>query len=321
MLYCFVAEDIRHSDASDPLFIQAEYAKRIKKYVCCDLAGNAFLDINSVPCSIDGETLFLRASCDTASSAIRLIIRNGGTVLETESDINKIEHWDLLPIFERSIFSLTVKNMSEREFDNNVTDFLLNQKKVFLKSRKKGFSVITPSEKILRGDPVLDEILSSNSSLSEDLLLSNYYDVRKDSLGKKEARFFVFNGNISNASRTVHSVRHFVPKSLLSKAQEITSRISNHKNFPLNYVLDLAEFCDGEKHFADVLEFNPITTSLCYINNSIFNEPVYEINDILQSFSAGYEFCLDALSNPERYVFSRGAGENYEYSNPEQYIL
>lgn len=321
MFFCFVSEDIKHLDNTDPLYIQIEYAKRIKKFIFCDFESRKIMDENSKPCSVAGEKIFLRASCDTVSTAIKLITDNGGSVLESESDIKKIEHWESLPIIKRNILSLKSKDLSERNFNNDVTDLLLSQPKIFIKSRKKGFSIVTPSEKVLCGDPVLDEILKSNNYLSEDLLLSKCYEINKDSLGKKEARFFVFNGKIYNSSRAVHSVRHSVPKSFIAKAQEITNIIGNQKDFPFNYVLDLAEFRDGTEKFIDVLELNPITSSLCYINNSIFNESVREINDISLSFAAGYEYCLDALKNPERYVFFRGAGENYEYCNPEHYIL
>ena len=318
MLYCFVWEDIVNLSKSDPLYLQVDYAKRLGKFICCELESKTIKDFHFNQISILGKSILLRATCDTASNAIQLITDSGGNVLETENDIKKIENWETIRIAQRSIISITRNDLMTKNFDSETYEFLHNHQRVFIKSRKKGVSLTAPSELVLRGDKRLKEILMSEIQ-NDDLLMSKCYDINKDSLGKKEARFFVFNGSIINASRTLHSVKHSVPKSFLTKAEDIVKHISMQKDFPLNYVLDLAEFIENSNRFIDVLELNPITSSLCYINNSIFNESVPEIDMIHRTFGAGYEFCYDALSNPERYVLSRGFGENYEYINTGHY--
>jgi len=78
---------------------------------------------------------------------------------------------------------------------------------------------------------------------------------------------------------------------------------------------------DEDQKFIDVVEMNPISTSLCYINNSIFLETVPEIKNVKDYFQAGNEYCYDFLFNRERYVLDRLAGQNYEYIRTSDYCL
>ena len=322
MLYCFVSTDIKNISNDDPLHIQADYAKKLGQYILCDLESKTFTDADANPIDILEKKVFLRTTCNNASEAVGLITQNGGILLETLSDINKIENWKALSLTERSIISLNREQILNADFNQSSAEFFNENNRVFMKSKKKGFSLTVPSEKVLTQDKELARILlSCNEAQDEELLISKCYNIKKDSLGKKEVRFFIFDGSVHSCSRAVHSVRHNVPKSFLKKAQEIVHIIGNCKNFPSNYVLDLAEFEDETSVFVDLLELNPVSTSLCYINNTIFKEKIEEINHISALLGAGSEYCLDAMKHPERYVVNRGAGENYEYYNPEHYDL
>lgn len=89
--------------------------------------------------------------------------------------------------------------------------------------------------------------------------------------------------------------------------------------FPSSYVLDMGLFEKNGETFADVVEMNPITTSLCYVNNSIFEEEVQEIAGLKTKWNIGVEYCYDALEHPERYVETRHVGEQYSYLHEGHY--
>ena len=151
------------------------------------------------------------------------------------------------------------------------------------------------------------------------LLASAYYDIKKDAYGKKEARFFVMDGNILNCSRTLYSLKHSVSKKLMESAKSIVDKIGENKDFPRNYILDIVEFVEDHATFVDVVELNPLTTSMCYINNSVFDIVAEEIVFIYKKLGMGYEYCYDFLNNENRYVLKKYIGENYEYKSDEHY--
>ncbi|MGL4607615.1 MAG: hypothetical protein ACRCU3_09150 [Eubacteriaceae bacterium] len=272
---------------------------------------------------MEGKEILLRASYDIAKKAIDLLVQSGASVIENEEDIERIENWEKLYLTKRKIMSITAKEIFNISSNPEMFDFIKSQRKVFVKSRKKGFTLIVSTEKLLRQDQEVHKILDSIfKKSSKKLLISKAYDITEDSLGKKEARFFVIDGKIVNASRMVHSVKHSVPNSLVVAADKAVKTIDNSKFlFPSNYVLDIAEFRTENDRFTDIVEINPLTSSLCYINNSIYNVKIPEIEAIYNVLGAGYEYCYDALANRNRYVINRCAGEKYEYENPEHYVL
>lgn len=58
------------------------------------------------------------------------------------------------------------------------------------------------------------------------------------------------------------------------------------------------ELDDGK---IDIVEVNPISSAMCYVNNSIFEEELEIIHDKHTELGIGYEFCYDALVHQERY--------------------
>ena len=150
-------------------------------------------------------------------------------------------------------------------------------------------------------------------------MISELYGIRSDSLGNKESRHFVVDGKIVNSSRQLKSIRHAVPQNLLTHAEEIVKSISQVQGFPKNYVIDICEFERGGRSFVDVVEMNPVTTSLCYVNNSVFFEMVPEVVSIRNKLRMGVEFCFDAITHPERYLQKRHSGVSYAYYSETQY--
>ena len=79
--------------------------------------------------------------------------------------------------------------------------------------------------------------------------------------------------------------------------------------FPANYALDLGEFIDSNGNsYIDIVELNPISCSMCYVNNSIYADVVPE-------------FCYDAIANPKNYDMLRISNKSYTYTSDNQYAL
>lgn len=127
-------------------------------------------------------------------------------------------------------------------------------------------------------------------------------------------------GRIVSSSRFVRAVKHIVLRSHINKANKIVERIKFIKVFPGNYVLDIGEFIDRNHNvFMDVVELNPLSCSMCYVNNSIFTELFPEIVNEQKQLWMGVEYCYDAIRNPQRYQVERVANGRYPYKYSERY--
>ncbi len=320
MYYCFVIEDILNLDEADPLSIQINYAKRLGQCCFCDLSNKKILDAQNNEISVAGQQIFLRATCDNTQSAISLVLSKGGMLLEDTKSIEKIEQWPSYINTVRKIIFVPIDDTGNIHSNRELMDIVSNNEKLFIKSVKKGFNAVVSSKRILDGDKsVLDFITSKCKESEEILMVSPFCEIKKDSLGKKEARFFVLKNSVLNSSRMIHSLKHSVPKSLIRRANEIVDEIGKNANFPQNYVLDVAEFVGESENFIDVVEINPLTNSMCYINNSIYQTEIEEIKEVVQIFGAGKEYCYDFIENRERYALERYSGESYEYFSDESY--
>lgn len=317
-MFCFIKEDLVSIPDTDPLFLQFRYAKRFRECCVLSIEDNGITDIDGNPVCVRDNNIVLRCTCDTLKEAIKVLISNGATLLETPNDIEKIENWYDQKLSKREIISINIEDFYTYPLYDELLAFLQSYKQIFLKSKSKGFSCKLASKRLISGDTEVTSFLKSHSDNCETLLLSPLLCISKDSLGIKEARFFVFDNKIINASRPLHSIRHTVPKSLKRKAEQIITQLSE-KTFPKNYVLDIAEFRTDTSVTSDIVEINPITTSMCYVNNSIFLEPDPSLQKTYDKLHIGAEYCLDATLNPKRYPTERLTGINYEYHSTERY--
>lgn len=307
MLYCFVDKDIDSLEERDPLMLQYNYAKHIGK---CLIINSACQNVQEISTTGNAEEkIWLRATCENARYGQQIIEKNGRRIIETENEIRKIEHWERLNITKRKIYSCMLSDV--KSLPMFILQNISKYANCFIKTRKKGMCAIIPTSKLLNGDVSLEKIQSICNQ--DEILISEYLDVKKDSLGKRETRFFVLNGKILNASRMVRSIKHFVIPSHYIFAQEIVYRISQKEAFPQNYVLDIGEFISNGQKMLDVVELNPITTFMCYVNNSIFDLYTREISPYPEGVDFGSEFCLDALQHPDDYMDVRISNREYQY--------
>lgn len=319
MYYCFIKEEIANLDSNDPFLIQVNYAKHINKFCCCCLKDRRVTDACDKLIVLE-EEVCLRATCDNVIEALAILQENDIKPIETPLEIEKIQLWEKLNLTHRKIICVRYGEIISKNLSKRTREFLEENRYVFLKSRIKGISVKIQSERVLNADEELVEILNkTRKTIDDEFLISPVMKIESDSLGEKEARFFVRGNKIINCSRNVHTVKHTVAAPLLKKAREITDIIEEKDSFPENYVLDIAKFNDGSQTYFDVVEINPISTALCYVNNSIFTECSDDIEALYREYQFGYEYCYDSLMSSNVYHKERLSNYNYSYITDGRY--
>lgn len=314
MYYCFIAEDIANL-SNDPLSIQKNYAERLNALCIASLIKQTVLDPSGNPVILKGKKVLLRCTNDNLSYGIQLLLKFGADLVETQDNIRQIENWHKLGITRRKIYELSFPELIE-----NFPIELISNEAVFVKSKSKGFSaIINPSKLVQQKSQVIDFLKIQARKSQQNMLFSRFIPMRADSLGIRETRHVVLNNKIISSSRLLYSLKHTVPKSHRIRAQEIIKQIENLGTFPSNYILDLGEFIGEDEPYLDVIEFNPISCSMCFVNNSIFEIAVPEISKIKGQLQLGLEFCYDAISHPQNYELTRVSNRNYTYLSEERY--
>lgn len=315
MFYCFLNEDIQGL-TQDPLNIQKEYAQRIGSLCVGDLEKQTLFVAPGYDLTRAGEKMLLRCSYDNLKAGLRLLETHGANLVETESDIERIESWHTLNLTCRQIWEVDISELLAAS-----TEMLIAADKVFLKSKHKGFSAVINASRITQRDPeVISFFKTQCGKYGTQIIVSKYVPIKTDSIGTRETRHIILDGCLANSSRFLHTVKHTVPRSHRVKAQELVHQIKMLGAFPSNYVLDLAEFIDDDgTPYLDIVELNPLSCSMCYVNNSIFDVAVPEINELQKTLMMGYEFCYDALCNPHHYTQERTSNRSYEFVPVERY--
>ena len=313
MYYCFLLED--EVSAADPLYIQAVYARQLGCYCVASLKQQAAFDSKGNLVDLNGKKVILRTACENVSQGLKLLDRLGAVPIETETDIAQIEDWCVLNLTHRLVLDTSVDDLLRLDPANGLCQFISEREFVFIKSKRKGFCGVVKCSRILHHDLELQQYLySEQAKYGQQLLVSEYQRIKVDSIGKRESRHFILNGMLANSSRAVHSVRHTVPKSHMDNAHEIVSRIETLANFPSNYVLDIGDFIlDTGETKTDIIELNPLTTSMCYVNNSVFSTVLPEIEKLHEQYMFGPEYCYDALINPYKYHYDRVVNRIYSF--------
>ncbi len=315
MFYCFLNEDIQGL-TQDPLNIQKEYAQRIGSLCIGDLEKQTVFIASGYDFANTDEKVLLRCSYDNLKAGLLLLEKHGVNLVETESDIEQIESWHTFGLTSRPI-----REVSLSELLMASPDTFGAPDKLFLKSKHKGFSAIIGTSRIVRRDPEVVSFLETQcGKYGTQIVVSKYVPIKTDSIGTRETRHIILDGCLANSSRFLHAVRHTVPRSHRVKAQELVHQIKALGTFPSNYVLDLGEFIDDDgTPYLDIVELNPLSCSMCYVNNSIFDIAVPEISECQKQLLMGYEYCYDAINNPHRYTRERTSNINYTFKSEERY--
>ena len=322
MYYCFLAEDIIGLK-DDPLIIQKNYAQKLGKLCIADLTQNKITDDKMRPIDLNDQKGFFRCTCDNMMAGIYFLQERGVKLVETEMDVMKIERWYNKISTCREFLEFTLSDMEKGLCNDQLGKNLVKGNDIFLKSVRKGFTAVINPVRIIKHDLEVTTFLKKQwEKYGEHLLLTCYQKVKTDSLGTRESRHIVMNGNVINSSRFVPYLRHIVPRSHIIKAHEIAENIRRIRNFPQNYVLDLGEFIDDSNNmYLDIVELNPLTCSMCYVNNSIFDYVLPEIKKIQDQSRMGAEYCYDAVERPQKYHARRISNKDYSYLVSDRYYF
>ena len=164
-------------------------------------------------------------------------------------------------------------------------------------------------------------ILEAQHGSVRSVEVAEYMNVSKASVNHA-VRHIILNNQVVNSSRALHSLKHTVPKSHKNIAIHMVDHIRRLGVFPANYALDLGEFIDSNGNsYIDIVELNPISCSMCYVNNSIYADVVPEIGECQRQLMMGAEFCYDAIANPKNYDMLRISNKSYTYTSDNQYAL
>ncbi len=320
-LYGFVNEDLNKEINDEQFRLQESYAHRLGQICYCNLKEKKITDSMGNQIDVRGKQIFLRASYHLMHEAINLLSENGAILFEDTETIERIEQWTNLNLHQRSIRIVSSEAIINNEYNSCDRRYIESAKRVFLKSVNKGFSLQCASDMLLEPDSSIVKIVKKYSKEQNcDIQLSKEYNIEKDSLGNKEARFFVVNNQVINSSRYICKLKHSVPKSLRKAAEMFAENIAMQNCFT-NYVLDLGCFREGVNTFIDIVEMNPITSAYCYVNNSIFEECVPEIEMLQEIVHYGYEYTFDCLYNPGKYKLQRDDRQSYELLKESRFIL
>lgn len=314
LLFCFCKEALKNALPDDDQFLQAKYANKIGKLLLYDSVNECFVNNCGIKQDISGTTLFLRTDYRHYREMETSIAEQGAYAIETMEHRRKIQLWMQSYQPNRHIFPVTYEQILYNAFSSDLSLTMNRSTKIFIKSQVKEFSGVVQAKDLTTPFSSISKIISSMSRDGiVDYIISEYIDIAVDTFGKLEVRFFILNGKIKNASRYFHSLSHSIPRKFWITAQRIVDFLSGVKDFPQNYVMDLAEIIYNNKRYIDVVEFNPISTAMCYVQNSIFDEFDADILTLHKATGFGAEYCLDMIEHPSNYDLAPKQNKIYTY--------
>ena len=309
MIYCFSS----HVLSIDEFAIQAQYAQHLGKFCLFDIEAGKTVNEFGECVNVKRKRVLLRASCGEREQIICELESMGAILAETVEDIKKIEKWTTF-YSDRPIALFRDKNSIRQALQKGTYSWMTPSAGLFIKSKRKGFSAIVNGSQLLNKSFWCWEKTVRKNSLADEYIVSEAMNISKDEIGFREVRLFVRNHQIQNMSRMIHTLQHEVEKVFYEKGLEVINRLKAMK-FPPNYVLDLAEIETPTIKKIVMIEMNTITSSMCYVNNSIF--PLR--SNAMKSY--GVEYAYDDKIFPEKYDLVSKTGICYEYRNTYPAIL
>lgn len=306
LYYCFTTNLVT-SRSDDDSALQYAYAKALGRALWLDLCSKTVL-CNGVKFDITGKIILLRTTSDKAEIAIETIKALGGQLVEDNQAIKELKHWFMFLPPTRCIESFDSLSKMLDILKSKEIPWLQRDKSVFIKTVKKGYSSIISSNEIL--DKNFFDNITPKIKLNDEIVISQVEDIRTDSFGKMEWRCIVRYGQVQNISRYFHSLVHKIPQDIFHTASNMVAMLKAHGFSLSDYIMDLMLTADNR---IEIVELNPLSSSMCYINNSIFTEAIDDILNVHLLYGFGYEYCFDYLSNPTRYHMSPQDNVKYTY--------
>ena len=256
MLYCY---DERIPLESFKREIQLAVKKNIAVFYNEE---TGFVDSLGKRIDIKGKRIMPRTFVSTINQINEVILSNGGLLVLSHEDDEKILNWPKYYRPKRKAFIFKGKDLTNEEIVNNIRKIFGDR--IFIKTKEKNFNGIIPTS--LLEDKECNFYKALLCSLDTDFIVSGVVDLVKDEYGIKEYRCFVMDNEVANISRFTENVLHTIDQEVLDKAKELVSNLKGI--MPTCYVVDLFQYeVDGRKEI-DVVEFNPFHSSGIYLYNS-----------------------------------------------------
>lgn len=250
-----------------PFAAEAEYAKKLRKYIFYDEQKDCFFDADGNQFDITGMDLFPRTGILQADKLIKEIYNHGGySSVAKLGDYEKVLDWSRYIKTKRNNVIMSGKELLD-DVQRIVDEFGIEQ--VFFKTKFKNYSQILDVEKLLKREESFYETLKAHKD--DDFILSDVVNIAEDDNGPLEYRCYIINGKLANVSRIHDYLVGYVSQEVIDKAIAILESVKE-TDFPNSFVLDLFEYIgkDGEKYL-DVLECNPLVSSGTYLYNTVFD--------------------------------------------------
>ena len=167
MMFCFVKEDFDKIKIDNPLYLQAEFSKKINSFCQLNLKEQNITDKNG-NIIYPNIPVVLRTTCTNVDRALDVLGILNILVVESKEDIDIIEEWFKFYKTKRDIIEISAEQIFEVE--------LPHSEKLFIKSKKKDFSLVTKRENVVNRDARFVKFIEDKCN-NKILLVSNFLEV------------------------------------------------------------------------------------------------------------------------------------------------
>lgn len=224
---------------------------------------------------IKNKVLFPRSHIAYEEELVTSILEQGGIPITTMEDHDKIIYWpNFIKPAHRNIVVTTYK-----EFMENSENYRAMFQRVFLKTAEKSRirhilqvfgTVKIEGQEFFFTKPPLFGLKGEDT-----IFLSEAFESIPDpenEVNSKEYRVFVVNNDLLSISRSYVDYETEVPEGVIAFAQLQIKKISEIKEFPSSYVLDIGEVLMNGKTVIDIIELNPICSSGLEVSHRLVEE-------------------------------------------------
>lgn len=224
---------------------------------------------------VKDKVIFPRSFISYADELLERLEVSGAISIQTRRDTNLITYWpSRVQPLHRTVIMTTYK-----EFQQNYKSYKSIFSKVFLKTAKKSsiravlsfYGGVTVDGK----DYFIIKPYLWDLGLEDEIFLSDAFESIEDTENNmrcREYRAFIVGGKVLSLSRSYVDYPTLVPDKVKDFVSKQVNRISNIKDFPLSYVLDVGEVNINGKDVVDIIEFNPIAASGLEVCNLLEEE-------------------------------------------------
>ncbi len=200
MLYCY---DERLPLESFKREIQLAVEKNIAVFYNEE---TGFVDSLGKRIDIKGKRIMPRTFVSTINQINEVILSNGGLLVLSHEDDEKILNWPKYYRPKRKAFIFKGKDLTNEEIVNNIRKIFGDR--IFIKTKEKNFNGIIPTS--LLEDKECNFYKALLCSLDTDFIVSGVVDLVKDEYGIKEYRCIVMDNEVANISRFTENVLHTI---------------------------------------------------------------------------------------------------------------